>query len=129
MNSAALYCYHASHDLLHHHCYHDLLQLIIPEEAPLADDVDYQKLAQFEMAGGNMKGAVFRAAARAALRDEGVGRGLEPLALHLLHAYSETHLTNYGVMTFVDLCTVSGPALIITADSYQNNIVPNLHSP
>ena len=58
------------------------------EEAPLADDVDYQKLAQFEMAGGNMKGAVFRAAARAALRDEGVGRRLEPLALHLLHVYS-----------------------------------------
>ncbi|XP_064405407.1 uncharacterized protein LOC135350521 [Halichondria panicea] len=47
-----------------------LWKLIIPEEAPLADDVDYQKLAQFEMAGGNMKGAVFRAAARAALRDE-----------------------------------------------------------
>ena len=49
---------------------HDL-QLIIPEEAPLADDVDYEELAKFEMAWGNMKGAVFRAAARAALRSEG----------------------------------------------------------
>lgn len=47
------------------------LQLIIPDEAPLADDVDYEQLAQFEMAGGNMKGAVFRAASRAALRSEG----------------------------------------------------------
>ena len=49
---------------------HDL-QLLIPEEAPLADDVDYEELAKFEMARGNMKGAVFRAAARAALRSEG----------------------------------------------------------
>lgn len=47
------------------------MQIIIPEEAPLADDVDYKELGRFEMTGGNMKGAVFRAAARAALRDEG----------------------------------------------------------
>ena len=53
-----------------------VIQLIIPEEAPLADDVDYEELAKFEMSGGNMKGAVFRAAARAALRDEGRDRML-----------------------------------------------------
>ncbi len=47
------------------------MQLIIPEEAPLDHDVDYEELARFEMAGGNMKGVVFRAAASAALRDEG----------------------------------------------------------
>jgi len=45
-------------------------QLIIPEEVPLADDVDFEQLARFEMTGGNIKSAVFRAASRAALRGE-----------------------------------------------------------
>lgn len=45
--------------------------MIIPEEAPLADDVDFEQLARFEMTGGNIKSAVFRAASRAALRGEG----------------------------------------------------------
>ena len=46
-------------------------QLIIPEEAPLSVDVDFEQLAEFEMTGGSIKSAVFRAASRAALRDEG----------------------------------------------------------
>ena len=43
-------------------------QLLIPEECPVADDVDCEKLARLEMTGGHIKSAVFRAAARAALR-------------------------------------------------------------
>ena len=46
--------------------------MIIPEETPLADDVNFEVLARHEINGGNIKSAVFRAAARAALRDEGV---------------------------------------------------------
>lgn len=46
-----------------------LLQLIIPEETPIADDVDFESLAYHEMCGGNIKNVVFRAAATAALRD------------------------------------------------------------
>eukprot|EP00731_Ephydatia_muelleri_P032086 Em0023g593a len=45
-----------------------LWRLLIPEETPLAADVDFEKLAHFEMSGGNIKSAVFRAASRAALR-------------------------------------------------------------
>ena len=45
--------------------------MIIPEEVPLAEDVDFEKLAWFDMTGGNIKNAVFRAASRAALREEG----------------------------------------------------------
>lgn len=47
------------------------LQLIIPEETPIADDVDFERLAYYEMCGGNIKNVVFRAAATAALRDTG----------------------------------------------------------
>ena len=42
--------------------------MIIPEEIPLAEDVDFEKLARFDMTGGNIKSAVFRAASRAALK-------------------------------------------------------------
>lgn len=42
--------------------------MLIPEECPVADDVDCEKLARLEMTGGHIKSAVFRAAARAALR-------------------------------------------------------------
>lgn len=44
------------------------LQLLIPEETPLGDDVDFQRLARIEMSGGNIKSSIFRAASRAALR-------------------------------------------------------------
>jgi len=41
----------------------------LPPNAPLADDVDLGKLASlFAFAGGNIKNACFKAAARAALR-------------------------------------------------------------
>ena len=43
---------------------------MIPEECPVADNVDYEKLARHEMTGGNVSAAIFRAAARAALRAE-----------------------------------------------------------
>jgi len=46
--------------------------LIIPEETPLAADVDFERLARHEMSGGNIKSVVFRAAATAALREEGM---------------------------------------------------------
>ncbi len=45
-----------------------LLQLLIPKETPLDDDIDFERLGRFEMSGGNIKSAVFRAASRAALR-------------------------------------------------------------
>ena len=45
-------------------------QLLIPEETPLAIDVDFEWLARHEMSGGNVKSAVFRAASRAALRPD-----------------------------------------------------------
>ena len=45
-------------------------QLLIPKECPVADDVDYEHLAIHEMTGGHIKSAIFRAAARAALRKE-----------------------------------------------------------
>ena len=47
-------------------------QLIIPEETPLAENVDFVKLARHEMSGGNIKNVVFRAAARSALREGGM---------------------------------------------------------
>lgn len=50
--------------------------MIIPEEVPLAEDMDFEKLARFDMTGGNIKSAVFRAASRAALRGEGEQRVL-----------------------------------------------------
>lgn len=36
----------------------------------MSDDVDYDRLSEFEMSGGDIKGAIFRAASRAALRAE-----------------------------------------------------------
>ena len=47
-----------------------MLQLLIPPETPLSEDVDFERLAQFEMSGGDIKSAIFRAASRAALREE-----------------------------------------------------------
>ena len=44
--------------------------MILPREAPLDKDVDFERLADHEMTGGNIQSAVFRAASRAALRDE-----------------------------------------------------------
>ena len=49
----------------------NFFQLIIPEEVPLVEDVDFEQLARFDMTGSNIKSAVFRAASRAALRGEG----------------------------------------------------------
>lgn len=46
-------------------------QLLIPEETPLDDDVDFERLARHDMTGGNIKSSIFRAASRAALRSEG----------------------------------------------------------
>lgn len=51
-----------------------LLQLLIPSETPLDEDVDYEKLSEFEMSGGDIKSAIFRAASRAALRPEKLRR-------------------------------------------------------
>ena len=44
--------------------------MILPPEAPLADDVDFTRLANYEVTGGSVKSAVFRAASRTALREE-----------------------------------------------------------
>ena len=44
--------------------------MILPAEAPVAKDVDFEQLADHEMTGGNVQSVVFRAASRAALRDE-----------------------------------------------------------
>lgn len=46
------------------------LQLLIPPETPVSEDVDYEKLSEFEVSGGDIKSAIFRAASRAALRPE-----------------------------------------------------------
>ena len=43
---------------------------MLPAEAPGAKDVDFEHLADHKMTGGNIQSAVFRAASRAALRDE-----------------------------------------------------------
>ena len=61
------YTHTYTHTHTHTHT-HTPTQLLIPEETPLAADVDFEKLAHFEMSGGNIKSAVFRAASRAALR-------------------------------------------------------------
>ncbi len=45
--------------------------MIIPSETPLADDVDFERLSRHQICGGDIKNAVFRAAAEAALRSEG----------------------------------------------------------
>eukprot|EP01006_Ploeotia_vitrea_P015669 TRINITY_DN4565_c0_g1_i1.p1 TRINITY_DN4565_c0_g1~~TRINITY_DN4565_c0_g1_i1.p1 ORF type:complete len:430 (+),score=64.43 TRINITY_DN4565_c0_g1_i1:194-1291(+) len=49
---------------------HQLWKDHIPEKCPIAADVDFEKLAQFEISGGNIKAAVFRAACRAAVRED-----------------------------------------------------------
>ena len=49
------------------------MQLLIPSETPLADDVDFEKLSRHQLCGGSIKNAIFRAAAEAALRSEGKG--------------------------------------------------------
>lgn len=46
------------------------LQLLIPPETPMSENVDFERLSQFEVTGGDIKSAVFRAASRAALRPE-----------------------------------------------------------
>jgi SpoVK/Ycf46/Vps4 family AAA+-type ATPase len=46
-----------------------LWKKLIPPKTPLANDIDYAGLAKrFDLSGGNIKNAIFRAAARAALR-------------------------------------------------------------
>ncbi|XP_019854420.1 PREDICTED: uncharacterized protein LOC105313451 [Amphimedon queenslandica] len=45
-----------------------LWKLLIPEETPMEEGIDFNKLAGFDMSGGQIKSAIFRAAARAALR-------------------------------------------------------------
>lgn len=45
--------------------------MIIPSETPLAKDVDFERLSHYEICGGSIKNAVYRAAANAALRDIG----------------------------------------------------------
>lgn len=45
-----------------------LWEAIIPKECPLAGDVSLERLAHFELCGGDIKSAVLRAATRAALR-------------------------------------------------------------
>jgi len=42
---------------------------LVPKDCPVADDIDYERLGEcFELAGGNIKNAVVRAAYRAAER-------------------------------------------------------------
>jgi SpoVK/Ycf46/Vps4 family AAA+-type ATPase len=48
---------------------------LVPKDCPVADDIDYQELAEsFELAGGNIKNAVVRAAYRAAERRDMITR-------------------------------------------------------
>ena len=42
-------------------------QLLVPPETPMSEDVDFDKLSQFEMSGGDIKSAVFRACIAAAV--------------------------------------------------------------
>ena len=49
---------------------HTHTQLLIPEETPLAANVDFEQLARHNMSGGNVQSAVFRAASKAALRPD-----------------------------------------------------------
>ena len=83
-------------------------QLLIPEETPLADDVDFERLARHEMSGGNVKSAVFRAASRAALRpDEDRKLAMQVLLQCFAHIQFTRFLKNsrmcsppfYGVKT------------------------------
>ena len=72
-----------------------ILQVIIPEEAPLADDVDFERLAHYEMSGGNIKCAVFRAAARAALKEEG-----EEESLIYNYSYAVPHVPEIAIASY-----------------------------
>jgi SpoVK/Ycf46/Vps4 family AAA+-type ATPase len=48
---------------------------LVPKDCPVADDIDYHELAEsFELAGGNIKNAVVRAAYRAAERRDRITR-------------------------------------------------------
>eukprot|EP01006_Ploeotia_vitrea_P029076 TRINITY_DN61676_c0_g1_i1.p1 TRINITY_DN61676_c0_g1~~TRINITY_DN61676_c0_g1_i1.p1 ORF type:complete len:1039 (+),score=112.61 TRINITY_DN61676_c0_g1_i1:442-3117(+) len=42
----------------------------IPDKCPIADDIDFDSLAREELTGGEIKSVVFRAACRAAVRDD-----------------------------------------------------------
>jgi len=48
-----------------------LWRLLIPAAAPLKEDVDFEQLGQsFELTGGHLKSAVFRAAVEASLQTD-----------------------------------------------------------
>ena len=42
----------------------------MPRETPVANDVNFELLADHKMTGGDIQNAVFRAASRAALKDK-----------------------------------------------------------
>ena len=59
-----------------------LWRLLVPKDAPTADDVDFDELGQrFVLSGGSIKSAVFRAAVDAALHPEQEKRRLTMEAL------------------------------------------------
>ena len=51
----------------------DLWEALLPPEARVASDVDFDRLAEdFELSGGNIKNAILRAAYRAAAAQEAI---------------------------------------------------------
>ncbi len=48
-----------------------LWQVHVNDKMPLSPDVDFRKLAEYELAGGSIANVVYNAARKAALRDEG----------------------------------------------------------
>ncbi|OIP42249.1 MAG: hypothetical protein AUK47_04790 [Deltaproteobacteria bacterium CG2_30_63_29] len=57
-----------------------LWQTLLPESAPLAHDLDFEMLgAAFELSGGHIRNAIFRAALRAADGDRAIAHALPPL--------------------------------------------------
>ena len=76
-----------------HACRAQLWRASIPEQAPLAKDVDWESLGKnYELAGGSIKQAVVRAATQAALRIEVTPQALTCFIMCL-------HITRPGDLT------------------------------
>ena len=76
----------------------EIYRRTIPEEAPLADDIDWAFLAEkFELSGGHIKNIVLSAAFLAALEGERIGMA------HLLRAAVQELKKNEIVMVREEL--------------------------
>ena len=68
--------------------------MLLPKETPKADDVNFELLADHKMTGGNIQNAVFRAASRAALKEDKEKRSITHADLEL--AVKEELNKNFG---------------------------------